>query len=91
MSEAMWMERAERAESIIFTQKEAFAAAMDRVKEFKMNFGIKERSNGDIDIDFDKFAANLGAEAALALRKVIDDQYNISGNAGDKPRMKIAV
>jgi len=91
MAEDYWEGRAKDAEAILLTQRESFAAAIDRVKEFKTNFGIREKQGGDIDIDFEKFASNLGIEGALELRKVIDEQYNVSGVAGEKPRLKLAV
>ena len=91
MSEDLWRQRAETAEAKLITLKESLGHAIDRVKIFKTNFGIKERSNGDIDIDYDKFTENLGIEAALELRKCIDQRYIISGEAGDKPRIKLVV
>ena len=91
MSEEMWMNRAQTAEAQITTIKEASEDAIKRIKEFKANFGVRERSNGEIQIDWDKFVDNIGVEGALELRKIIDDKYNISGEAGDKPRIKLAV
>lgn len=90
MSEQMWMERAQSAEAKLNTQKEAYASAIDRVKEFKTNFGIREKQGGVIDIDFEKFSQALGVESALELRKVIDETYQISGKAGKKPRLRLA-
>ena len=90
MDDSGWMERAQTAEAKLITQKEALGAAIERVKEFKTNFGIREKQGGAIEIDFDKFARNLGVESCLELRKVIDETYKISGKAGDKPRLKVA-
>ena len=59
------------------------------MKTFKANFGIKERADGEIVIDFDKFADRLGVEAALELRRVIDERYHVSGEPGKKPRIKL--
>ena len=84
-----WMERAQTAEAIIITQKESLGAAIERVKDFKKNFGIREKQDGSIEIDFDKFAQNLGVESCLELRKVIDEIYEVSGSAGKKPRLKL--
>jgi len=84
-----WMERAQTAEALLITQKESMGAAIERVKDFKKNFGIREKQDGSIEIDFDKFATNLGIESCLELRKVIDDTYQLSGKAGTKPRMKL--
>ena len=90
MSEAMWMERAQAAEAQLTTMREAKDAAINRVKEFKTNFGIREKQGGVIEIDYDKFAQALGVEGCLELRKVIDETHNISGAAGKKPRLKVA-
>ena len=89
MSADQWMDRAQAAEAKLATQKEALGAAIERVKEFKTNFGIREKQGGAIEINFDKFVRNLGVESCLELRKVIDDIYKLSGKAGEKPRMKI--
>jgi len=70
------MERAQSAEAKLITQKEAYGSAIERIKEFKTNFGIKERDNGEIVIDFDKLVANLGPDAAMELRSVIDEVYS---------------
>ena len=84
-----WIQRAQSAEALLVTQKESMGAAVERVKEFKKVFGIRERQDGSLEIDFDKFATNLGVESCIELRKVIDDLYKLSGKAGDKPRMKL--
>lgn len=75
MSEQMWMERAQSAEARLATLKDSMAPAIDRVKNFKTNFGIKERDNGEIVIDFVKFVERLGPENAAELRKVINEKY----------------
>ena len=90
MAESDWIDRAQSAEAKLATLKEAYQPAIEKVKAFKANFGIRERSDGSLVIDFDKFAAALGAEQALELRAVIDQRYGIRGNAGEKPRMSVA-
>ena len=75
MSESMWMDRAQSAEAKLKTLREAQGAAIDRVRDFKANFGIRERDNGEIVIDFQKFAERLGIDGATELRKVIDEKY----------------
>ena len=75
MSENMWMDRAQSAEAKLNTLRQAQGAAMDRVKDFKTNFGIRERDNGEIVIDFSKFVERLGAESSTELRKIIDEKY----------------
>ena len=89
MSDSMWIERAQSAEAKVKTLQDQYAPAIERVKEFKANFGVREHSDGRIDIDFDKFAENLGIEAALELRRVIDEKYRISGAPGEKPRISV--
>lgn len=89
MDEQAWMERAQSAEARIATLKEAYEPAIERVKQFKTNFGVRERSDGAIDIDFEKFTQALGMEAALELRRIIDETYHIEGEPGKKPKVKL--
>jgi len=89
MSESDWIARAQDAESQISTLKQAYEPAIEKVRAFKSNFGVRERSDGEIVIDFEKFAENLGVEGALELRAVIDEKYQISGNPGEKPRIRL--
>ena len=70
-----WVQRAQSAESKLSTLRQAHESAIDRVKDFKTNFGIRERDNGEIMIDFSKFVERLGAESSLELRKIIDEKY----------------
>ena len=89
MSEAEWRDRAETCEAKLSTQQQVHEMAVGRVKLFKGNFGVRERSNGEIVVDFDKFAEGIGVEGALELRKIIDDLYRISGEPGDKPHIRL--
>ena len=73
--ESFWVNRAQTAEAQLKTLREAQGAAIERIKDFKANFGIKERSNGEIAIDFPKFVERLGQEGSAELRKIIDDKY----------------
>jgi hypothetical protein len=75
MSEDMWMDRAQSAEARLKTLRESQGAAIERIKDFKANFGIKERSNGEIVIDFPKFVERLGKEGSAELRKIITEKY----------------
>ncbi len=83
------LNRAESAEAKFGTLKANMDAVIDRVKQFKTNFGVRERSDGSIVIDFEKMVGRLGPEACLELRSVIDDKYGISGAAGEKPRIRV--
>ena len=69
-----WIERAQSAEARIQTLKDAYEPAINRIKDFKRNFGIKERDNGMIDIDFDKFCDNLGHENLVILLEIIQSK-----------------
>lgn len=91
MSEQMWIERAQSAEARLKTLEDAIGPMKERIQNFKMNFGVKEGSDGSITIDFEKFAKNLGLENAMELRKVIDEVYRVTGEAGQKPHIKLAV
>ena len=75
MSEDVWIERAQNAEAKLATLKQAHEPMLERIRAFKANFGIRERSNGEIDIDFDKFAENLGKENAIVLKDIISKRY----------------
>jgi hypothetical protein len=77
MSGDFWQERAQNAEAVNLTLKQASSAALDRIKEFKANFGIREKQGGIIEIDFDKFVTNIGAGSALELKKVIEEKYKV--------------
>jgi len=90
MSEQMWMERAQSCEARLHTAEDQFKPALERVKEFKSNFGVRESDDGTIIIDYDKFVERLGIEGALELRAIIDSRYQISGSAGEKPRVKLS-
>jgi len=78
MSEDVYRERAESCEARLATLQDSLKPALERVKQFKANFGIREMDTGEIDIDYEKFVANLGRENALALKDVIDEQYGKS-------------
>lgn len=73
--ESMWVERAQSAEAQLKTLREAQGAAIERIKEFKTNFGIKEKGNGSISIDFDKLIERLGEEQSLELKRLIEQKY----------------
>ena len=71
------------------TAKQQYEPILERYTNFKGNFGVKEKSDGTIVIDYDKFVERLGMEGALALRAVIDERYKVSGGAGQKPRVRL--
>ena len=83
------IERTQSCEARLSTLKDAYEPAIERIKQFKANFGVRERSNGEIEIDFDKFVERLGIEGALELRRVIDERYAVSGAPGEKPHVRV--
>lgn len=87
--ESMWIERAQSAEARLATLEDQYKPMKQRIQEFKNAFGVREDGEGKIHIDFEKFATALGIEQALELRKIIDETYNISGEAGEKPRVRL--
>lgn len=87
--ESHWIERAQSAEAKLATLKDNYEPALERVKRFKSNFGVREKSNGTIEIDFDKLVERLGVEACLELRRAIDEKYRIRGEAGEKPKISV--
>ena len=89
MSEQMWIDRAQSAEAKLSTMKQAHEAAVERIRNFKTNFGIREKDNGEIDVDFEVFVQRLGLENAMILRQIIDEVYQVSGEPGKKPRIKL--
>lgn len=76
--DSFWVERAQTAEAQLKTMREAHGAAIERIKDFKANFGVRERGNGEIVIDFPKFVERLGTENVAELRKVIDEKYPVT-------------
>lgn len=87
--ESVYIERAQSAEAKFKTLKDQYEPALERVKAFKANFGVKERPNGEIVIDFEKMVERLGVEACLELRRVIDERWNVSGGPGEKPKVRV--
>lgn len=74
MADDFWIERAQTAEAQLKTLREVQGAAIERVKQFKANFGVKERGNGEIVIDFPKFVERLGPEGVAELQKAIAEK-----------------
>ena len=87
--EQFWISRAQSAEAKLATLKENLEPALERVKQFKANFGVREKSDGSIDIDFEKMVDRLGPEASLELKSVIDDKYAIRPRRHLKPQIRM--
>jgi len=89
MDESHWISRAQAAEAQLKTLKAAQEPVLERIRNFKANFGLRERSDGAIVINYEHFVQALGAAAALELRAEIDKHYGITGEPGKKPRMRV--
>ena len=89
MSEENWINRAQTAEATLATARQASEAAIARIREFKSNFGVRDRADGSIEIDYDKFVSHLGLDGWLQLRAVGDEKYRVSGQIGNKPRVRV--
>lgn len=89
MGENEWREKAQSLQAQLNTLEQAYKPQIERVKQFKSNFGVRERSDGSIVIDYDKLVKGLGPEGCLELRKIIDSTFSISGNPGEKPKIKV--
>jgi hypothetical protein len=87
--ENYWMERAQSAEA----KQATYAGQVDRLKEkvriVLATFGAREKSDGSFDIDYGAFVEKLGREGALEVRRIIDEQYGISGAPGEKPKVRV--
>lgn len=87
--EGSMQDRIRSLEAQLATAKQQYEPILERYTNFKGNFGVKEKSDGTIVIDYDKFVERLGLEGALTLRAIIDEQYKISGETGKKPRVRL--
>lgn len=87
--ESMWIERAQSAEARVSTYEASVAKLKEKIRSVMETLGARERGDGSFDIDYEKFVAKLGIEGALEVRRVIDEQYAISGAPGEKPRIKV--
>lgn len=89
MGEAEYRAKAESLQARLNTLEQNVGPLKERIQRFKENFGVRERSDGSIEIDFEKMVDRLGLEACLELRQVIDERYKISGEAGEKPKVRV--
>lgn len=86
--EQFWIDKAQTAEAQIATMRDQVEPLREKCRHIKETFGARERSDGSFDIDYQAFVDNLGMEAALEVRKIIDETYNVSGAPGEKPKVK---
>lgn len=87
--EKYWIDKAQSLEAQNKTLRDQYAPAIERVKAFKANFGVKEKADGSIVVDYEKFARNLGPEGWLELRRIGDEIHSVTGAAGEKPRIRV--
>jgi hypothetical protein len=70
-----WSEKAKSLQAQLDTLKGQIDPVIERYTNFKANFGVKEKSDGSISIDFDKFVERLGQGGCAELRKVMDEKF----------------
>lgn len=86
--DSYWIQQAQSWQAKYNTLKDQFDRSIDAVKNFKTNFGVREKGDGSIVIDFDKMVRALGPEGCAELRQVIDD---VHGGKPKKPHLKLGV
>ena len=91
MAEDFWIEKAQSLE----VQNTTLRANLDRVKnefrEIMDLLGARKKGDGSIDINYVQMVERLGPESCLELRAEIDRQHRISGEPGEKPKIRLAV
>ncbi|MCH7487765.1 MAG: hypothetical protein IIC04_12355 [Proteobacteria bacterium] len=87
--ESMWIDRANTAEAKLTTLQDQTSLLKEKVRSTREAVCAKEHSDGSFTIDFDALLKQLGAESCLELRASIDEEYRISGAAGEKPRIRV--
>lgn len=89
MGEQEWRERAQSAEAKLSTCQSNQDRIKEKFRDMMSMLGARERSDGSVDIDFDALVRKLSVEHALELRRAIDEYHRISGDAGEKPRIRL--
>jgi hypothetical protein len=79
----------DEARAQLETYKQAVGPMKERIQQFKTNFGVRERNDGSLEVDYDRFSDAIGIEGSLELRGIIDEKYSIQGAAGEKPRIRV--
>ncbi len=87
--ESDWRDRAMTAESQHQTLRDQTERLREKVRGIMAAFGARERSDGTLDIDFEALVERLPIDQALELRSVIDQKHQVSGAAGEKPRVSV--
>ena len=84
-----WVDRAQTAEAKLATCQENQDRVIEKFRDMMETLAARELSDGSVDIDFVALAGKLSLEHALALRQAIDDHHHISGDAGEKPKVRV--
>ena len=71
------------------TLKQQIEPLRNKCREIKESLCARELSDGSFEIDYSKLVKRLGIEGALELRMVIDQTYSISGEPGEKPKVRL--
>lgn len=88
-SDSRLLERAQTAEAIANTAKAALAPLKNEVRQIKETFGIRKRGNGAYQVGYDVLVKAIGLEGYMELRAIGDQHWNVSGDVGEKPRVRI--
>ncbi|MCR4295388.1 MAG: hypothetical protein NUW21_07620 [Elusimicrobia bacterium] len=83
-------EQVKSLQAQLTTAKAQYEPILERYQNFKTNMGVKEKADGSLVIDYEKFAERLGAQCWLELRKVGDEIHRVTGANGEKPRVRVA-
>lgn len=83
------LDRIRSLEAQLQTALDQIRPMKERMRNVMESLGAKERSDGSFAIDYDKLVERLGLEQAFKLRKIIDARYGISGEPGEKPRVRV--
>lgn len=89
--ESYWVDQAQTWQAKYTTLESQLAPLKEKARVIKEALCAQEKSDGSFDIDFEALVTRLGAEGALELRNTIDSVYSVSGEPGQKPRVKVKV
>ena len=83
------LNRAQTAEAIAQTARGALKPLKEEVQQIKATFGIRKRGDGRYQIDYGALVKAIGFDGWMELRQIGDQTYNVSGGAGEKPRVRV--
>lgn len=88
--ESYWVERAQSAEARFKTLHDQMERIQQESRAVLETFAARKKSDGSYQIDFERFAEQIGLDGAMELRQIIDQRYQVSGSPGEKPRIKLS-